>query len=46
MEPVDINELLKMLSKMDKKDLEKGLKKATEILNSQDPSKQDFSKEN
>lgn len=41
MEPVDINELLKIISKMDKKDLEEGLKKAQVILSStQDNSKE------
>jgi len=30
---------MSMLSKMDKKDLEEGIKKATEILNSQDKDK-------
>ena len=29
---VDVNKLMEMLSKMDKKDLEKGLFKATQIL--------------
>lgn len=31
---IDINELMKMLSKMDKKDLEKGIAQASQILNS------------
>ncbi len=30
---VDMNKLLEMLSKMDKKQLEEGLKKANEIIN-------------
>lgn len=34
MENMDISELMKMLSKMDKKDLEKGLSQASKILNS------------
>lgn len=33
MNNIDINALMKMLSKMDKKDLEAGLAKAQEILN-------------
>lgn len=45
LEPVDINELLKMISKMDKKDLEDGLKKAQTILNNQATSTPDNSKE-
>ena len=32
----DINTLMSMLSKMDKKDLEKGLSQASKILNSKD----------
>lgn len=32
----DMNTLMKMLSKMDKKDLEAGLAKAQEILNQKD----------
>ena len=35
----NMNMLMSMLSKMDKKDLEEGIKKATEILNSQDKDK-------
>ena len=31
---IDMNQLLSMLSKMDKKDLEKGMEQATKILNS------------
>ena len=31
---MDVSELMKMLSKMDKKDLEKGLSQASKILNS------------
>ena len=31
---IDVNSLMNMLSKMDKKQLEEGLKKASEILNS------------
>lgn len=34
MENMDVSELMKMLSKMDKKDLEKGLSQASQILNS------------
>lgn len=34
MENMDVSELMKMLSKMDKKDLEKGLSQASKILNS------------
>ena len=33
---LDVNALLNMLSKMDKKDLEKGLNKAKQMLNSND----------
>lgn len=33
---LDVNELMAMLSKMDKKDLEQGLAKASQILNSKD----------
>lgn len=31
---IDMNQLLSMLSKMDKKDLEKGMEQASKILNS------------
>ena len=31
---IDMNQLLSMLSKMDKKDLQKGMEQATKILNS------------
>jgi len=34
MNNLDINQLMSMLSKMDKKDLEKGLSQASKILNS------------
>ena len=37
---IDVNSLMNMLSKMDKKQLEEGLKKASDILN----NKQDFNK--
>lgn len=36
MDNIDMAQLMNMLSKMDKKDLENGLKKANEILNSKD----------
>ena len=36
---IDINQLMKMLSNMDKKDLENGLTKLNSILNSNDKSK-------
>ena len=35
----DMNKLMNMISKMDKKDLEKGLAQASEILNSKDKDK-------
>lgn len=34
MNQFDVNQLMSMLSKMDKKDLEKGLNQASQILNS------------
>ena len=36
MENLDMQKILSMLSKMDKKDLEAGIAKAKEILNSKD----------
>lgn len=33
---LDVNALMSMLAKMDKKDLEQGLAKASQILNSKD----------
>ncbi len=36
MNNMDINKILSVLSKMDKKDLEVGIAKANEILNSKD----------
>ena len=36
---MDFNKLLDMLSKMDKKELEQGLNKAAQILNSTDKDK-------
>ena len=36
---MDMNELMKMLSKMDKSELEKGLSQASKILNSPDADK-------
>lgn len=36
MNNLDMNKLMSMLSKMDKKDLEKGLAQASQILNSKD----------
>lgn len=36
MNNVDMAKLMSILSKMDKKDLEEGLQKATQILNSKD----------
>jgi len=33
---MDINQLLSMLSKMDKKDLQQGIEQANQILNSKD----------
>ena len=45
MEPVDINELLKIISKMDKKDLEKGIEKAQQFLNNTQDLNPDVSKE-
>lgn len=33
---MDMNQLLSMLSKMDKKDLQKGIEQANKILNSKD----------
>ena len=44
-ESVDINELLKIISKTDKKDLENGLAKATQLLNNKQDSTPDISKE-
>ena len=35
----DMNQLLNMISKMDKKDLEKSISKANEIMNSSDKEK-------
>ena len=35
----DMNQLLNMISKMDKKDLEQSIKKANEIMNSSDKQK-------
>lgn len=39
MNNLDINELMKILSKMDKKDLENGLAKASKLFNSPDADK-------
>ena len=39
MNNMDMNELMKMLSKMDKKELEQGLAQASKILNSPDADK-------
>ena len=39
MNNLDVNELMKMLSQMDKKDLEKGLAQASKIFNSPDADK-------
>lgn len=39
MDNKDMNNLIDMLSKMDKKELEDGLAKANEILNSKDGAK-------
>lgn len=36
MNEFDMNKLMSMLSKMDKKDLEKGIAQASKILNSKD----------
>ena len=36
MNEFDMNKLMSMLSKMDKKDLEKGIEQASKILNSKD----------
>ena len=36
---IDINQLLAMLSKMDKKQLESGLKQVQNMINSQDKNK-------
>lgn len=36
---IDISKLLNMLSKMDKKQLEEGLTKASQVLNSKDKDK-------
>ena len=36
---MDMNEMLKMLSKMDKKQLEEGLSKVSKMLNSPDADK-------
>ena len=36
---MDMNEVLKMISKMDKKQLEEGLSKVSKILNSPDADK-------
>ena len=36
MNNMNMNMIMSMLSKMDKKDLEEGIKKATELLNSKD----------
>lgn len=36
MSNLDVNQLIAMLAKMDKKDLEKGLAQASQILNSKD----------
>ena len=39
MNNLDVNELMKMLSQMDKKDLEKGLSQASKFFNSPDADK-------
>lgn len=36
---IDMGSLMNILSKMDKKDLEKGIQKANEIMNSKDRDK-------
>lgn len=36
---IDISKLMNMLSKMDKKQLEKGLSKVSQVLNSKDKNK-------
>jgi len=36
MENIDMGKLMNMLSKMDKKDLEKGIQQASQLLNSKD----------
>lgn len=36
MDNIDMNQLMNMLSKMDKKDIEKGLREATKVLQSKD----------
>lgn len=36
---IDISKLMNMLSKMDKKQLEEGLSKVSQVLNSKDKSK-------
>ncbi len=36
MDNIDVNKLMSMLSKMDKKDLEKGLMQVSQMLNSKD----------
>lgn len=36
MNEFDMNKLMSMLSKMDKKDIEKGIEQASKILNSKD----------
>ena len=48
MNNMDINSLLQMLSKMDKKDLEAGMAKANQILNSKNKDEilKDFNKNN
>ena len=39
MDNIDMSQLLNMISKMDKRDLEKGLQKASKYLNTQDKDK-------
>jgi len=36
MNNIDMNKLMNMISKMDKKDLEKGIQQASQMLNSKD----------